>query len=92
MEFLRAAISNVVAKDDYFKWTSAQQYQSLDNLFGDKFVGLVDFLKQLYSIDIAHAEPEDIELSKTFAEKWSKDKDVIKHRAFDLLLLAQAVR
>jgi hypothetical protein len=92
VEFLRAAVSNVVAKDDYFKWTSVQQYQSLDNLFENKFVELVNFLKQLYSIDVAREESEDVKLAMEFAERWSKDRDVIKRVAFDMLLLAQAVR
>lgn len=92
VEFLRATISNVLAREKYREWISQQSFQSLEELFNKQFEFLETILKTMYNIYEINVELEDVKLAAELAKRWSRDRNTIKRHAFDILLLAQAVR
>ena len=91
VEFLRAVVSNVVAREAYRAWLGRQRFQAVVDLVSNEFTNLINQLKEVYKIDVVDVDGRDVERAVELAGRWSRDREVVKRHAFDLLLLAQAV-
>jgi len=93
VELLRAVISNIVARETYRAYLGqwSTELTSVVNLISNEFSSLIDQLKNIYKIEVVSVGSKDVEKAVELASKWSRDQEVIKRYAFDLLLLAQTI-